>query len=554
MSDAILAFSKRRCVEGLGLVLFGAAVALSLSLITWSVKDPSLNHATGRAVRNLLGAPGAVLSDLLIQIFGLGAAAAAFVPAVWGIRLIREGTMRRAGLRLTLWAVGIWALAAFASALPSTAAWPLPTGLGGVAGDALLGAARTVGGGLGVAVAGLIFGAVAASSLLGACGLRRAKSDPFSPPPERAQDREETGRDDEPSLAIIWLGGMAHGLISAKAALQRRIAARAAASAPLRPADRSDQHDRFDRLDRFDRPAPPVADAPFREPSRAPVAVPMPAPVRVPMPVPAPMPAPAAEPAMRASAEREILYTPPLRGPASRLRGVAPPVRVPEPGDLDGYERRGPGAMPEDVATPFGCRDDRQDEKDEMEENDLPPSPPQRAAAPAPSQIRMAAPVRAPAPSPAPLHRAAPMPAAAPGRAAVHLPAQVAPRAPAPAARSHGAAGYEMPPLPLLSEPRKQVATVSKDALEQNATLLESTLEDFGVRGEIINVRPGPVVTLYELEPAPGTKSSRVIGLADDIARSMSAVSARVAVVLGRNAIGIELPNQKRETVFLREL
>ena len=79
-------------------------------------------------------------------------------------------------------------------------------------------------------------------------------------------------------------------------------------------------------------------------------------------------------------------------------------------------------------------------------------------------------------------------------------------------------------------------------------------LEDFGVKGEIINVRPGPVVTMYELEPAPGIKSSRVIGLADDIARSMSAISARVAVVQGRNAIGIELPNQTRETVFLREL
>ena len=79
-------------------------------------------------------------------------------------------------------------------------------------------------------------------------------------------------------------------------------------------------------------------------------------------------------------------------------------------------------------------------------------------------------------------------------------------------------------------------------------------LGDFGVRGEIINARPGPVVTLYELEPAPGIKSSRVIGLADDIARSMSALSARVAVVSGRNAIGIELPNPTREKVYLREL
>ena len=90
--------------------------------------------------------------------------------------------------------------------------------------------------------------------------------------------------------------------------------------------------------------------------------------------------------------------------------------------------------------------------------------------------------------------------------------------------------------------------------LQENARELEGVLQDFGVKGEITNVRPGPVVTLYELEPAPGTKSSRVIGLADDIARSMSAISARVAVVPGRNAIGIELPNDRREIVMLREL
>jgi S-DNA-T family DNA segregation ATPase FtsK/SpoIIIE len=115
---------------------------------------------------------------------------------------------------------------------------------------------------------------------------------------------------------------------------------------------------------------------------------------------------------------------------------------------------------------------------------------------------------------------------------------------------------FELPSLDLLTEPKKvgKLPELSKDFLEENARRLESVLEDFGVRGQIINVRPGPVVTLYELEPAPGIKSSRVISLADDIARSMSAVSARVAVVSGRNAIGIELPNSKRETVYLREL
>ncbi len=117
-------------------------------------------------------------------------------------------------------------------------------------------------------------------------------------------------------------------------------------------------------------------------------------------------------------------------------------------------------------------------------------------------------------------------------------------------------ANYELPSLSLLEQPPHDAAlsALNKDSLEKNARLLEGVLDDFGVRGEIVKVRPGPVVTRYELEPAPGTKTSRVVGLADDIARSMSAVSVRVAVVPGSSSIGIELPNAKRETVFLREL
>jgi S-DNA-T family DNA segregation ATPase FtsK/SpoIIIE len=115
--------------------------------------------------------------------------------------------------------------------------------------------------------------------------------------------------------------------------------------------------------------------------------------------------------------------------------------------------------------------------------------------------------------------------------------------------------GYHLPALDLLALPKGTGAVkIDEEALAQNARLLESVLDDFGIKGQIVKVRPGPVVTLYELEPAPGTKTSRVIGLADDIARSMSAVSVRVAVVPGRNVIGIELPNLSRETVYLREL
>ncbi|MEI8697849.1 MAG: DNA translocase FtsK [Mesorhizobium sp.] len=168
------------------------------------------------------------------------------------------------------------------------------------------------------------------------------------------------------------------------------------------------------------------------------------------------------------------------------------------------------------------------------------------------------------APEPAGQRRAAPNAKVQPFRsdAATRVEAP-APR-PVPGARVQreaqtsliGSETFEMPSLHFLSEPKNVVrdASLSKDALEQNARLLEGVLEDFGVKGEIIHVRPGPVVTLYELEPAPGIKSSRVIGLSDDIARSMSAIACRVAVVPGRNAIGIELPNAKRETVYLREI
>jgi DNA segregation ATPase FtsK/SpoIIIE, S-DNA-T family len=113
---------------------------------------------------------------------------------------------------------------------------------------------------------------------------------------------------------------------------------------------------------------------------------------------------------------------------------------------------------------------------------------------------------------------------------------------------------FELPRLDLLAKPKPRVAHHDEAALKQNARLLMTVLSDFGVKGEILNVRPGPVVTLYELEPAAGVKSARVIGLADDVARSMSVQACRIAVVPGRNAIGIELPNARRETVYLRDL
>ncbi len=180
------------------------------------------------------------------------------------------------------------------------------------------------------------------------------------------------------------------------------------------------------------------------------------------------------------------------------------------------------------------------------------------------------APAPIPKPMPTPVLRAEPRiesrmaaPPVAERRAVVQMPMK---KAPAPSQRALSetqpkmrfddpAPAYELPPLSLLASPSSvERHTLSNEALEENARMLESVLDDYGVKGEIVSVRPGPVVTMYELEPAPGLKASRVIGLADDIARSMSALSARVSTVPGRTVIGIELPNATREKVVLREI
>ncbi|MFV1602622.1 MULTISPECIES: DNA translocase FtsK [unclassified Phaeobacter] len=155
------------------------------------------------------------------------------------------------------------------------------------------------------------------------------------------------------------------------------------------------------------------------------------------------------------------------------------------------------------------------------------------------------------------------LPVAEPRRAVVEQPVRKPPQPSArakaeaqpPLAFEDASSDFELPPLSLLTSPAQiERHHLSDEALEENARMLESVLDDYGVKGDIVSVRPGPVVTMYELEPAPGLKASRVIGLADDIARSMSALSARVSTVPGRTVIGIELPNDKREKVVLREI
>jgi S-DNA-T family DNA segregation ATPase FtsK/SpoIIIE len=171
-----------------------------------------------------------------------------------------------------------------------------------------------------------------------------------------------------------------------------------------------------------------------------------------------------------------------------------------------------------------------------------------RTADDAPPAMRRR-PARAEAPVAVPTPEKAPAPAVTPARPT-----------PRPSARPGETElladdPFKLPPLRFLAEPRTPAKVeIDRVTLTETAQALEKVLDDFGVRGEIVDVRPGPVVTLYELEPAPGTRAARVISLADDIARSLCAMSVRVAVVPGRNVIGIELPNEQREIVYLRDL
>ena len=444
----------RRLTQAAGVLILLFAAALTLALATWSAQDPSLNHATAGPVRNLLGAPGAIIADFVMQMIGFGAIAIVLPLIAQGLRLLRLRSGDNAVFRLGLWCVGVLATAATASLLPATDRWPLPTGLGGVAGDAALAVPRLIFAGSGAAMAAFGVGAafVAILATSGAAGLGVAPEFEFpdsadAEPAVGDEDEDESG---EPGIALVVLGGLIHLGLALKAFIARSAKA-LRAQLRRKPVPDTQAAD----VEAAEAPAPRDAYAARQEPRFDDWSAPA----------------------------QEAVYA---RDP-----------------DFTAREE----VWPEDAA-PIALRSESDN----------------------------------PEPEPAP-DRAAPAASPRKSRAAARPQSRARPEI------------YELPAPELLAEPKKSGGVrLTEDALAENARLLEGVLDDFSVRGEIINARPGPVVTLYELEPAPGVKSSRVIGLADDIARSMSAISARVAVVPGRNAIGVELPNQRRETVYLREL
>lgn len=542
--DSALRRALRRntyAASGLLGLLLCAAVAGSLA--TWHVADPSLSNATDISPRNILGMPGAILSDLMLQTFGLGSAFLLIPPVIWFWRLVRLEPMRLTRMRAMAWIGGLGAIAVACSTIPAPTSWPLPLSLGGMIGDGFLSAISRLDAhfinGLGAIVMGTIFSVIGILLLLNATDLtlrgilsRRRKLVPVAVDEEyEAEDYEADNYEaldpayaqqiqDHPAME-------AYGSMDEDGNLDRSKAPDGKRFGTLSVLMGAASHWHLSRKAQKHRSHPPQSLA------------------------------------SRAKAWLVSLLQDEEDGLDAYTNRQEPSLQPQQP--LHPHGQAGQPGYPathqsmEQFAAPQAPWDQGQFE----------PTPPWEDEYDALASSRPQTTGQNPAQA-APVGQ--PLGIAPPSQPQAVTNDKIQPkrvRVKAGSAKSgkrmvKGEQGnlftrreaYQYPPLDFLSEPQTlgPNAGLTADQLEHNARLLEGVLSDFGIRGEIIKVRPGPVVTLYELEPAPGIKSSRVIGLADDIARSMSAISARVAVVPGRNAIGIELPNAKRETVFLREM
>ncbi|NBN80269.1 DNA translocase FtsK [Microvirga tunisiensis] len=596
-------FLRRNLVGLAGLCVIGLAAALAAALATWSVTDPSLNHATDGPVRNALGTPGAIIADMLMQSIGL-ATSVFLVPVVlWGWRLIAGKPLRIAGRRILFWFSGTLLASGAVAALPVPESWPLPTGLGGFLGDAVhylpgrLTEAMAPGTAMIIGAIGLGLPAVLLLIAAGGWFGRARAEDDDLPLPKQAKgrrgqpvqqqmfdDEDEDDADDTSRFSAL-LGAFAHWRLQATSSLQRVTGVGQRSRAPREPDE--DDYD-VEMEDPDLEPAPRRRG--FGALGRGLVSRLMPGEDDDGLDELYPAQGGGRrEPARQGGRDvaRETGRDPEREASRSLARHPATGPRIGGGRHDEVYEDDDDTGLDPDHDAAAYERDLDDDsygydeppfDLDDEDEADARLARGRDGRLAGDGMAAERAPLdRAPLPRPVGIAGPAAAPSRGPAaRAGGGQPAQpvvpqggarVVPQAarPQPGKRLQQEAQssllgapdvYELPPLRLLAEPRPAGKTpgLSPDALEQNARILEGVLEDFGVRGEIIEVRPGPVVTLYELEPAPGIKSSRVIGLADDIARSMSAISARVAVIPGKNAIGIELPNQKRETVYLREL
>ncbi|NNF24407.1 MAG: DNA translocase FtsK [Rhodobacteraceae bacterium] len=506
---------ERRSKELFGFCLLGLGVLVAMILVSYSPEDPSWLSATDEPARNLLGRLGASIASPLFVIAGFGAWGVAIVFLVWGGRFVTHRGSERALNCLIFAPISIALGSVYASTLIPFAGWSHSFGLGGLFGDTVLGALLgvvPVKATLGLNVLSGVVGIGAIAMALFVLGFTRAELREFTRFLLRGMVRVYA------TLMLMTARGIAGTFRAGKDANARRLERKAERIADLEAQQSAHME------------AAPIAPE-------------------------------------RSAAKRAATQGAGKPGLLSRI-GIGRTAEAPleeDEGEFFEGDDRIKAKIADVIRSRTGAIADLHAARDEpplvrramagsdLEDDDL--------AGREMPDAELVEQGYIPGPLSSPVfgsHRAAPEAK----KVVQHAPKKSV--QPSRKARTEAqpslfeerySGGYELPPLNLLESPEViERAQLSDEALEENARMLEAVLDDYGVKGEIVSVRPGPVVTMYELEPAPGLKASRVIGLSDDIARSMSALSARVSTVPGRSVIGIELPNATREKVMLREI
>ena len=541
---------QRRGAELMGLVLIAFSVVIGLILFSYSPTDPGLASASDIPVQNWLGTFGANVASPLMLILGLGAWSFAIMLFTWGIRFFLHKGSDRATTRLVFAPIAIALFSIYAASLVPAAAWTHNFGMGGLFGDTVVGSLLSflpVSPGVGITL--VLLTSIGAMVALGLFVL--------------GFDKEELRTIARFLYIGVVMSYAALATAMGRGANKAIVVARDAHDKTAqrrdiklsRDADVEDDFLEYDFAPKVEVNEPkssflsrmPLLKKKFEtmpEPelveSVSNVQVDeMPGEERIKSRISEIIRSRHAPSAQDVLEQERPLTKGRGRGPDALVLGAEPRLtraeRI-EPSFLSQPSHGHDSVDPADAFDDMAFTSDPIDEdweQDLYEPQDVPQSQLEQSGYESKKNV-VQQPTRKP------------------------IQQSVRARAEAQPALNFGDANrveFELPPLGLLENPATiQRLHLSDEALEENARLLEAVLDDYGVKGEIVSVRPGPVVTMYELEPAPGLKASRVIGLADDIARSMSALSARVSTVPGRSVIGIELPNENREKVVLREI
>ncbi|WP_299348668.1 DNA translocase FtsK [uncultured Shimia sp.] len=541
--DPLLDSTTQAAIEKRGKELVGIALivlgCMAAAMITsYDPNDPSWISATDAPVKNWMGGLGASIAAPLFMIVGWGSWGLPMLFGAWGLRFVLHVGEDRALSRVIFAPIMIALASVYASTLVPGSSWTHSFGLGGLFGDTVLGAVLTIlpiGAATGLKVMSLVVGLAFVTLAAFVLGFTR---------PELKQIVRFLIVGVILSYAQIMtlLGkGMGGAALAAQNAKQRRAERKADAEAEMQAAAQTGWDDVvLEAEPKLRAPVEPEAPAKVGLLARMPALIkrtdPMPEPELVENVFADDFDDAPGEDRIRAKIadvirtrkeQSEYPQEPPVEEVAPLTQG-----RGPDPLILNAAPHNGLPPEPPLTASPAAM--DAESSMDVLPLQHEPVATPQAPVIPTAEPRKVVQPRQNKAVQPSTRAKAEAQPSLA---------------------FEDNKAEFELPPLNLLANPMDiQRHHLSDEALEENARMLEAVLDDYGVKGEIVSVRPGPVVTMYELEPAPGLKASRVIGLSDDIARSMSALSARVSTVPGRSVIGIELPNENREKVVLREI